>query len=98
MKNYIMRAGLIDDFIRNILSIPFCPYHFVRYHFVLQPNVPVASYVHVSVSTTRHNLYLHPYLYLCLTASACVSVCVIFLHICMYVSASVRLSGSWAET
>jgi len=32
-----MRAGLIDDFIRNILSVPFCPYHFVRYHFVLEP-------------------------------------------------------------
>src|SRR6218665_1254196 len=25
-----MRAGLIDDFIRNILSVPFCPYHFVH--------------------------------------------------------------------
>ena len=24
-----MGAGLIDDFIRNILSAPFCPYHFV---------------------------------------------------------------------
>ena len=24
-----MEAGLIDDFIRNILAIPFCPYHFV---------------------------------------------------------------------
>src|SRR6218665_2162619 len=45
-------ARLIDDFIRNVLaipfcpipfcpctimSIPFCPYHFVRYHFVLEP-------------------------------------------------------------
>ena len=25
-----MGAGLIDDFIRNILSEPFCPYHFVH--------------------------------------------------------------------
>jgi len=24
-----MGAGLIDDFICNILAIPFCPYHFV---------------------------------------------------------------------
>jgi len=32
-----MGAGLIDDFISNILSIPFGPYHFVRYHFVLEP-------------------------------------------------------------
>src|SRR6218665_4091088 len=46
-----MEAGLIDDFIRDILSVPFCPYHFfhsilsiafcpyhfVRYHFVLEP-------------------------------------------------------------
>ena len=39
-----MGAGLIDDFIRDILSVPFCPYHFVHtilsntilsvYHFV----------------------------------------------------------------
>src|SRR6218665_3854131 len=39
-----MEAGLIDDFIRNILFVPFCPYHFVPtilsntilsvYHFV----------------------------------------------------------------
>jgi len=33
-----MRDGLIDDFIHNILSIPFCPYHFVRYHFVREPH------------------------------------------------------------
>src|SRR6218665_933427 len=56
-----MGAGFIDDFIRNILSSPFCPhhfvhtilsntilsvyhfvhafcpYHFVCYHFVLEP-------------------------------------------------------------
>jgi len=32
-----MEAGLIDDFIRNVLSVPFCPYHFVQYHFVLVP-------------------------------------------------------------
>src|SRR6218665_1227840 len=39
-----MGAGLIDNFIRNILSVPFCPYYFVHtilsntilsaYHFV----------------------------------------------------------------
>src|SRR6218665_1296642 len=39
-----MGAGLIDDFIRDILCVPFCPYHFVHtilshtilsvYHFV----------------------------------------------------------------
>src|SRR6218665_418963 len=46
MKKIIlsMGAGLIDDFIRNILSVPFCPCHFVHtilsnailsvYHFV----------------------------------------------------------------
>src|SRR6218665_966411 len=32
-----MGAGLIDDFIRSILSVLFCPYHFFRYHFVLEP-------------------------------------------------------------
>jgi len=25
-----MGAAFIDDFIRNILSVPFCPYHFVH--------------------------------------------------------------------
>src|SRR6218665_1102948 len=43
-KSLSMGAGLIDHFIRNILSVPFCPYHFVHtifsntilsiYHFV----------------------------------------------------------------
>jgi len=28
---------LIDDFIGTALFVPFCPYHFVRYHFVLGP-------------------------------------------------------------
>src|SRR6218665_394588 len=51
-----MKAGFIDDFIRNILSVPFCPYHFVRtilsvpfcphhfvpYHFVLEPQLCLA--------------------------------------------------------
>src|SRR6218665_985382 len=41
-----MAAELIDDlsviiyrylFVHTILSIPFSPYHFVRYHFVLEP-------------------------------------------------------------
>src|SRR6218665_3984654 len=26
-------------FVRTILSVPFCPYHFVPYHFVLEPNL-----------------------------------------------------------
>jgi len=30
-------ARLIDDSIGDILSVPFCPYHFVSYHFVLEP-------------------------------------------------------------
>ena len=48
-----MGAGLIDDFIHNILSIPFCPYHFVRipfcpyhfvrYHFVLEPPIYITE-------------------------------------------------------
>ena len=40
-ENYIVNrswiAGLIADSIGAILSVPFCPYHFVRYHFVLEP-------------------------------------------------------------
>src|SRR6218665_649625 len=35
-----MGAGLIDDFICRILVIPFCPYHFVQYHFVPIPFCP----------------------------------------------------------
>ena len=30
-------AWLIDDSIGTILSVPFCPYHFVSYHFALEP-------------------------------------------------------------
>ena len=30
-------ARLIDDSIGTILSVPFCLYHFVPYHFVLEP-------------------------------------------------------------
>src|SRR6218665_1315654 len=26
-----------SHFVRTILSVPFCPYHFVPYHFVLEP-------------------------------------------------------------
>src|SRR6218665_868348 len=40
-----MGARLIDDFIRNILSVPFCPCHFVQnnfvqYHFFRVPFFP----------------------------------------------------------
>src|SRR6218665_266318 len=67
-----MRAGLIDDFVRNIfypyhsvraiLSIPFCPYHFVRYHFVLEPlailtRVGLILYAHI-VPKMQSNLSL----------------------------------------
>ena len=30
-------AWLIGDSIGTILSVPFCSYHFVPYHFVLEP-------------------------------------------------------------
>ena len=30
-------AWLIDDSIGTISSVPFCPYHFLPYHFVLEP-------------------------------------------------------------
>ena len=44
-----MRAGLIDDFIRNILSIPFCPYHFV--HAILSNTIlSVYHFVHTILS------------------------------------------------
>src|SRR6218665_1557324 len=35
-----VRPIFIDDFIRNILSAPFCPYYFVQYHFVRIPFCP----------------------------------------------------------
>src|SRR6218665_3747589 len=44
-----MRAGLIDDFIRNILSVPFCPCHFV--HAILSNTIlPVYHFVHTILS------------------------------------------------
>ena len=30
-------AWLIDDSVGTILFVPFCPYHFVPYYFVLEP-------------------------------------------------------------
>jgi len=44
-----MGAGFIDDFIRNILSSPFCPHHFV--HTILSnTNLSVYHFVHVILS------------------------------------------------
>src|SRR6218665_1856509 len=44
-----MRAGLIDDFIRNILFVPFCPYHFV--HAILSNTIlSVYHFVHTILS------------------------------------------------
>src|SRR6218665_632689 len=51
MKNIIfsMGAGLIDDFIRNILAIPLCPYHFV--HTILSNTIlSVYHFVHTILS------------------------------------------------
>ena len=42
-------AWLIDDSIGPILSVPFCLYHFVPYHFVLEPFASVCMSVFVSV-------------------------------------------------
>src|SRR6218665_2408646 len=43
-----MRLGLIDDYIRIILSVPFCPYHFVHIPFCPLPFCPrtVAFFAH----------------------------------------------------
>ena len=40
-ENHIVNGSwiawlIIDDSIGAILSVPFCPFHFVPYHFVLQ--------------------------------------------------------------
>src|SRR6218665_117548 len=44
-----MGVGLIDDYIRNILAIPFCPYHFV--HTILSnTNLSVYHFVHTILS------------------------------------------------
>src|SRR6218665_1205446 len=48
-KSVSMGAGLIDDFIRNILSVPFCPYHFV--HTILSATIlSVYHFVHTILS------------------------------------------------
>ena len=60
-----MGAGLIDDFIRDILSVPFCPYHFVHtilhipfcpYHFIHTTlSIPFCTYHFV-----RYHFVLEP--------------------------------------
>src|SRR6218665_557498 len=52
-----MRAGLIDDFIRNILSVPFCPsilsvYHFV--HTILSVSFCQLPFCPRTLGSTRH--------------------------------------------
>src|SRR6218665_2314856 len=53
-----MGAGLIDDFILSILFIPFCPYHFVRYHFVLEPPMSLKIYITVLKRKTSLDVIL----------------------------------------
>src|SRR6218665_1185173 len=53
MKKIIlsMGAGLIDDFIRNILSAPFCPCHFVHTIFsnAIFVRIPFYPYTILSI-------------------------------------------------
>jgi len=51
MKEIILsvEAGLIDDTIGTILSVPFCLYHFVPYQFVLEPLSPARIEMKVPV-------------------------------------------------
>ena len=60
-----MRAGLIDDFISNILSVPFCPYH-AFFHIILSNTVlSVCHFVHTILSVPFCPLYhfaLGPYI------------------------------------
>src|SRR6218665_886058 len=60
-----MGEGLIDDFIRNsffrtILSVPFCLYHFVQYHFVRIPFCPY-HFVRTILSATILSIPFCPY-------------------------------------
>ena len=66
-----MGAGLIDDFIRDILSVPFCPFHFLHtilsntilslYHFVHTilsvPFCPIPFCPYTILSNTILSLY-----------------------------------------
>src|SRR6218665_2632763 len=59
---------LIDDFIVKVLSIPFCPYHFVQYHFVRIPfcpytilSVPFCPYTILSVYHFVHTILSVPF-------------------------------------
>src|SRR6218665_106094 len=68
-----MGAGLIDDYIRNILAIPFCPYHFVHtilsntilsvYHFVriLFLSVPFCTLPFCPRTVSRDRCVFHVY-------------------------------------
>src|SRR6218665_494793 len=83
-----MGAELIDDFIRNILAVPFCPCHFV--HTILSNTIfSVYHFVHTILSATIFSwnplewfsisfdrcLSVAVSLYPCLSYSPCNSVC-----------------------
>ena len=54
-KNHIVNESgieiLIDDFIDKVLSVPFCPYHFVR-TILSNTSLSVYHFVHTILSAT----------------------------------------------
>src|SRR6218665_2499493 len=48
-------------FVRTILSVPFCPYHLVPYHSVLEPCCPHEGSTTIRLRTfsLRHFVYRH---------------------------------------
>src|SRR6218665_2090878 len=98
-----MRAGLIDDFIRNILSVPFCPYHFV--HAILSNTIlPVYHFVHTILSVPFCPLPFCPrtVLFLCSShitqhhLSVCISI-YLSIYLSIYEICIAPLQGNYSE-
>ena len=51
-------AWLIDDSIGAILSIPFCLYHFVPYHFVLESYACIQMWIYACMNTWSFKSYM----------------------------------------
>ena len=70
-----MGVGLIYDFIHDILSVPFCPYHFV--HTILSDTIlSVYHFVHTILSVPFCPLPFCP-------RTACLSI-LVSLQVCAY--------------
>src|SRR6218665_3156827 len=82
-------SRLIDDFIRNVLAIPFCPYHFV--HTIL--SIPFCPYTILSIPFCPYHFVRYHFVLEPILVYACVHYVAMFnyysfcchVHICYHV-------------